>query len=54
MALASLLGATVAFFGFWIAYQYDFPVGPTDIVLLGALYTVAWIISKLLPGGFSS
>jgi ABC-type Mn2+/Zn2+ transport system permease subunit len=49
---ASLVGGATAFFGFWIAYQYDLPVGPTDVVLLGALYTVAWIISRLLSGGF--
>jgi ABC-type Mn2+/Zn2+ transport system permease subunit len=49
---ASLIGGTIAFLGFWIAYQYDLPVGPTDVVLLGVLYTVAWISSRLLPGGF--
>jgi ABC-type Mn2+/Zn2+ transport system permease subunit len=49
--LASLIGGAVAFFGFWIAYQYDFPVGPTDVVLLGMLYAIAWILAKLLPGG---
>jgi ABC-type Mn2+/Zn2+ transport system permease subunit len=47
---ASLVGGIVAFFGFWIAYDYDFPVGPTDVVLLGALYAIAWIVAKLLPG----
>jgi len=49
--LASLVGGAVAFFGFWIAYQYDFPVGPTDVVLLGALYAVAWIVARFLPRG---
>ena len=49
--LASLIGGVVAFLGFWIAYQYDFPVGPTDVVLLGVLYAVAWVVAKLLPGG---
>jgi ABC-type Mn2+/Zn2+ transport system permease subunit len=48
---ASLVGGAVAFFGFWIAYQYDFPVGPTDVVILGAIYAIAWIIARLLPGG---
>lgn len=46
---ASLIGGTAAFVGFWLAYQYDLPVGPTDIVLLGVLYTAAWIASKLFP-----
>jgi ABC-type Mn2+/Zn2+ transport system permease subunit len=45
---ASLLGGAAAFFGFWIAYQYDLPVGPTDVVLLGALYSVAWLAARLL------
>ena len=50
-ALASLAGGSVAFFGFWIAYQWDLPVGPTDVVLLGLLYAAAWVIVKALPGG---
>ena len=50
-ALASLVGGVVAFLGFWVAYQSDLPVGPTDVVLLGGVYTVAWGISKLLPEG---
>jgi ABC-type Mn2+/Zn2+ transport system permease subunit len=49
--LASLVGGAVAFLGFWVAYQCDLPVGPTDVVLLGGLYAVAWVIAKLLPGG---
>jgi ABC-type Mn2+/Zn2+ transport system permease subunit len=49
MTFASVLGGAAAFFGFWIAYQYDFPVGPTDVVLLGALYAVVWIVARLLP-----
>jgi ABC-type Mn2+/Zn2+ transport system permease subunit len=51
LLLASLLGGAVAFLGFWSAYQYDLPVGPTDVVLLGVIYAVAWVIAKLLPGG---
>ncbi len=50
--LASLIGGVAAFLGFWIAYQWDLPVGPTDIVLLGVLYIVAWFSSKYLFGGF--
>jgi len=48
--LASLIGGTVAFFGFWFAYQWDLPVGPTDVVLLGVLYATAWIVARLLSG----
>jgi ABC-type Mn2+/Zn2+ transport system permease subunit len=46
---ASLIGGVAAFFGFWIAYQYDFPVGPADVVLLGGLYSLVWIVSRLCP-----
>ena len=49
--LASLVGGVAAFLGFWIAYQCDLPVGPTDVVLLGVIYAIAWVIAKLLPGG---
>ena len=45
--LASLYGGVAAFLGFWIAYRYDLPVGPTDVVLLGMIYTAAWVITKL-------
>jgi ABC-type Mn2+/Zn2+ transport system permease subunit len=33
--LGSALGAIASFIGFWIAYRFDLPVGPTDVVLLG-------------------
>lgn len=49
--LASLIGGVAAFIGFWLAYQWDLPVGPTDVVLLGVLYAVAWVIAKLFKGG---
>jgi ABC-type Mn2+/Zn2+ transport system permease subunit len=49
--LASLIGGVAAFLGFWIAYQWDLPVGPTDVVLLGVLYTVASVTTKVLPRG---
>ena len=46
--LASLLGGAASFIGFWLAYQWDWPVGPTDVVLLGLLYAVAWIVHRCL------
>jgi ABC-type Mn2+/Zn2+ transport system permease subunit len=46
--VASLIGGTSAFLGFWVAYQYDLPVGPADVVLLGLLYTLAWIVARVL------
>jgi len=51
--LASLIGGSAAFFGFWVAYQWDTPVGPTDVFLLGVLYTISWVIAKLLHPGAS-
>ncbi|HMC13721.1 MAG TPA: metal ABC transporter permease [Gallionellaceae bacterium] len=45
--LASLIGGVAAFLGFYIAYNWDLPVGPTDVVLLGALYATAWIVVRL-------
>jgi ABC-type Mn2+/Zn2+ transport system permease subunit len=45
--LASLVGGVAAFLGFWVAYQWDMPVGPTDVVLLGVLYSAAWVTVKL-------
>ncbi|MBF0456923.1 MAG: metal ABC transporter permease [Nitrospirae bacterium] len=46
--LASLTGGAVAFLGFWLSYQYDFPVGPTDVVVLGVLYAIAWIVARVI------
>jgi ABC-type Mn2+/Zn2+ transport system permease subunit len=50
-ALASVVGGGAAFLGFWIAYLWDLPVGPTDVVLLGVLYAGAWVVAKVLLGG---
>jgi ABC-type Mn2+/Zn2+ transport system permease subunit len=46
--LASLLGGATAFFGFWIAYQWDLPVGPTDVVLLGVVYLFAFAARNIM------
>jgi ABC-type Mn2+/Zn2+ transport system permease subunit len=45
---ASLIGGASAFVGFWIAYQWDCPIGPTDVVLLGIIYAAAWIANRLI------
>jgi ABC-type Mn2+/Zn2+ transport system permease subunit len=44
---ASVIGGVASFIGFWIAYQWDLPVGPTDVVLLGILYALGFAIKKL-------
>jgi ABC-type Mn2+/Zn2+ transport system permease subunit len=43
---ASLFGGVAALLGFWIAYEWDLPVGPTDVVLLGAIYIAAWVLNR--------
>jgi ABC-type Mn2+/Zn2+ transport system permease subunit len=51
--LASLLGGILSFIGFWIAYSYDLPVGPADVVLLGVVYGLAFL-AKTTVGWFKS
>ncbi|MGA2800766.1 MAG: metal ABC transporter permease [Verrucomicrobiota bacterium] len=46
--LASLIGGVSAFVGFWIAYQWDCPVSPTDVVLLGIIYALGFTAKKLV------
>jgi ABC-type Mn2+/Zn2+ transport system permease subunit len=49
--IASGIGGLGAFAGFCIAYRLDFPVGPTDVALLGILYALsfgAWKVWVLL------
>jgi ABC-type Mn2+/Zn2+ transport system permease subunit len=46
--VASLIGGVVALFGFIIAYKWDLPVGPTDVVLLGVLYALAWGVAAIV------
>ena len=50
---SSLLGAFSSVLGFWIAYEYDLPVGPTDIALLGIIYALTFALRKLGHLGFS-
>jgi ABC-type Mn2+/Zn2+ transport system permease subunit len=44
---ASAIGGVASFIGFWIAYQWDWPVGPTDVVLLGIIYAIGFAVKKL-------
>jgi ABC-type Mn2+/Zn2+ transport system permease subunit len=44
---ASLIGGVASFIGFRIAYQWDLPVGPTDVVLLGILYSLGFAVKKI-------
>jgi zinc/manganese transport system permease protein len=44
---ASLLGGAVSFLGFCIAYRYDLPVGPADVVLLWVIHSLAFLARKI-------
>jgi ABC-type Mn2+/Zn2+ transport system permease subunit len=50
---ACAVGVVAALVGFWIAYRWDLPVGPTDVALLGVFYGLAFalkpIVAKLSP-----
>lgn len=41
--IASGVGVGGAFAGFYIAYRWDLPVGPTDVALLGVFYLLAFV-----------
>ena len=43
---ASLIGGISAIIGFWIANEWDLPVGPTDVALLGTIYAIAVGLKK--------
>jgi len=43
---ASAVGGVAALSGFCLAYRLDYPVGPTDVALLGCLYGVAFLAKK--------
>lgn len=44
--IASAIGGVTAFVGFCLAYRWDYPVGPTDVALLGVVYVVAFLAQK--------
>jgi ABC-type Mn2+/Zn2+ transport system permease subunit len=46
--MASLVGGTMSFVGFYLAYRCDLPVGPADVVLLGVTYSLAFTAKKTL------
>jgi ABC-type Mn2+/Zn2+ transport system permease subunit len=41
------LGVFAALAGFYIAYRWDFPVGPTDVALLGIIYVLVFFGRKI-------
>jgi ABC-type Mn2+/Zn2+ transport system permease subunit len=44
---SALLGGIASFVGFYLAYKWDWPVGPTDVVLLGIAYAGIWTLLRL-------
>lgn len=44
--VASMIGGGTALAGFALAYRWDYPVGPTDVALLGVLYALAILAKK--------
>ncbi len=47
VVLSSLIGGVSSFLGFWFAYQWDWPIGPTDVVLLGVIYALGFVMKKI-------
>ena len=45
--IASVIGGVSAFVGFCLAYKLDYPVGPTDVALLGVIYFLSFMGKKL-------
>jgi len=44
--IASAIGGVTALAGFWLAYRLDYPVGPVDVALVGALYGLGFCLKK--------
>ena len=45
--IAAVIGGVSAFVGFCLAYRWDYPVGPTDVALLGVIYFLSFMGKKL-------
>jgi ABC-type Mn2+/Zn2+ transport system permease subunit len=43
---SSLIGGASALAGFAVAYRWDYPVGPTDVALLGIVYGLMFVGRK--------
>lgn len=47
LALSSLLGVVMAFFGFYLSVRLDLPLGPTDVTLGCCLIFLAYGVSRI-------
>lgn len=45
---AAAIGGVTAMAGFYFAYRWDLPVGPTDVALLGVVYALAFAANKAM------
>lgn len=45
---ASGIGGFSALVGFYFAYRWDYPVGPTDVALLGVVYGLVFVGQKIV------
>ena len=48
VVIASLIGGFTAFLGFYLAYRWDLPVGPMDVMLLGLFYGLSFCLRKAI------
>ncbi len=49
--LASLIGGAASLVGFYLAYVWDLPVGPTEVTLLGLIYAATWLFRRIAIRG---
>jgi ABC-type Mn2+/Zn2+ transport system permease subunit len=45
---AAAIGGMSALVGFYIAYRWDLPVGPTDVAFLGVVYGLVFAVQKVV------
>lgn len=46
--IASGIGGLTALAGFCVAFRWDFPVGPTDVALLGVVYVLSFAAQRIV------
>ena len=46
--MSSMNWLLASFAGFWMACEWDLPVGPTEVVLLGVIFCLAFMAHKII------
>lgn len=41
--VSSLIGVVASFIGFYLSYRFDLPTGPTDVVMLSAIFALLYL-----------